>query len=64
MPCDDPYFLGTGDISSGVALLEAVSREYESIIGMRDPALVALNKRAFSLFQTLSPEEKAKASPS
>ena len=49
-----------GDISSGVAVLEAASREYESTIGMRSPVLVSLNKRAYSLFQTLPGDERSK----
>jgi hypothetical protein len=45
-------------VRSGVALLEAVVKEYEETIGMAQPAIVAASKRASSLFQTLTPDEK------
>lgn len=57
------YPLLEGDEGSGVALLEAVSRKYEGTLGMRDPALVTLNKRAYNLFKTLSPEDRAQVNP-
>lgn len=41
-------------------LLEAVSKELEATIGMRHPRLVALNKRAYGLFQTLPSDERSK----
>ena len=52
-----------GEVKSGVALLEAVVKEYEQTIGMKNSKIVAASKRANSLFETLSTSEKEQVRP-
>ena len=52
--------MSAGDTASAVILLEAAVREYEELLGMRQSDIVAATRRANSLFETLSDDDKAK----
>ena len=50
----------SGKTASAVILLEAAIREFEEVLGLRHPGIVALSRRAEQLFETLPPEARAK----
>ena len=52
-----------GDTASAVVLLEAAVKEYEDVLGMRQSDIVAATRRANSLFETLSDDDKTKVRP-
>ena len=43
---------------SAVVLLEAAIRELEEALGLRHPGILALSKRAESMFEALNPEDR------
>ena len=55
--------MSTGDTASAVILLEAAVKEYEELLGMRQSDIVAATRRANSLFETLSDDDKSKVRP-
>lgn len=59
---DAKITLGTGDIASAVALLDGAVRKYEELLGLRNADVLSATKRWNDLFDTLSEDQKAKAS--
>ncbi len=53
-------YYGAGETASAVVLLEAAVREFEDVLGLRHPGIVALSRRAEQLFETLPPDAREK----
>ena len=53
-------YYSAGNTASAVVLLEAAVREFEDVLGLRHPGIVALSRRAEQLFEALPPEAREK----
>ena len=55
-------YQSVGQVVPAVVLLEAAVRELEETLGLRHPGILALSKRAESMFEALPPQERQEVS--